>query len=157
MSRQESAFRKTVINHLESLHAIAVENPCHPGTPDVECALGWLELKLDEWKKDDTLPLKHLTPQQRTFLFRRWSLGGVALLLIKTGREWWLLDGEKAFICPGKSREWFIDNCCGHWLQGPEKGELAECVRRIYRQLNGSSSPASARDAQSPKPRRNSV
>lgn len=92
------------------LDPVRVENPIHPGTPDVNLADGrWLELKcLLNWPVRATSPVRipHFTPQQRVWLYRRWRYapGSTLLLLeIRTGGQWLLFDGDVAAKIVGKS------------------------------------------------------
>ena len=100
MASRENRMRTQVTGLLRNLDAIAVENPVGPGTPDVNCVLGWIELKsIDRPKKEGTPVdgnLEHFTQQQRNFLKRRWRSGGGAWLLVKMGRDWLIFDGLTA-------------------------------------------------------------
>ena len=88
------------------LDPVSVENPAHPGTPDLNYADGWLELK---WVKrvpareDTVLALEHFTPQQRVWLLRRWRAGGNVHMLLCCAGEWMLFDGDVAVEVVGKS------------------------------------------------------
>ena len=62
--------RSTVTKLLKKWDAVAVENPVHPGTPDVNCILGWIELKwLRAWpvRADTVVKIEHFTRQQRVW------------------------------------------------------------------------------------------
>jgi len=94
------------------LDPVRVENPIHPGTPDVNLANGfWVELKtIARWPARDTLLLriKHFTPQQRVWLYRRWKYapGSTYLLLeVRSERQWLLFDGDVAAKIVGRSTE----------------------------------------------------
>lgn len=89
--------------------AIRVENPAHPGTPDVSWCMngieGWLELKhLPHWPKraDTIVRIDHFTPQQRVWLRRRHLAGGRVHLLLKAEAEWLLFTGIVAANHVGK-------------------------------------------------------
>lgn len=86
---------------LKPLNAIAVENPCLPGTPDVNYIEGWIELKwIRAWPKRADTPVKisHYTKQQRVWAFRRRRAGGQCWLLLQVRMEWILLDGAVAAL-----------------------------------------------------------
>ena len=95
----EQHMRQRVIKALKPLDAWSVENPCRPGTPDVNYIEGWIELK---WKSDwpsrpgTPVRLPHFTPQQKLHLARRWLKGGNAYLLLQVAQDWLLFDGKTA-------------------------------------------------------------
>lgn len=91
------------------LDPVRVENPIHPGTPDVNLCNGkWMELKcLPAWpaRTSTTVRIPHYTPQQRVFLYRRWKFapGSTLLLLeIQADRQWLLFDGDVAAKIVGR-------------------------------------------------------
>lgn len=91
------------------LDPVRVENPIHPGTPDVNLSNGkWIELKcILRWPVRDTtiVRISHFTPQQRVWLYRRWrySPGSTLLLLeIREDRQWLLFDGDVAAKIVGR-------------------------------------------------------
>ena len=91
------------------LDPVRVENPIHPGTPDVNLANGhWIELKsVDGWpvRESTCLRIGHYTPQQRVFLYRRWKYapGTTFLLLeVRSERQWLLFDGDVAARIVGR-------------------------------------------------------
>jgi len=88
MSNRESRMRQVVVAALRGLDPVSVENPAHPGTPDVNCTAGWVELKcLDELpvRPSSVVRVKHFTPQQRVWLRRRWEANRRAWLLLRVG------------------------------------------------------------------------
>lgn len=96
------------------LDPVRVENPIHPGTPDVNLCDGrWIELKcIPAWPVRATTKVRiaHFTPQQRMWLFRRWRFapGSTFLLLeIIADRQWLLFDGNVAakFVGRGTTAE----------------------------------------------------
>ncbi len=109
--------------HMDKLRMdpVRVENPALPGTPDVNFIDGWAELKhADRWPpKGGPLQLNHPpTPEQRTWLLRRWHCGGAAWLVLRVGREWLLFRGCDA------SRLWATERTAP-----PDRAELLnECV-----------------------------
>lgn len=101
----ESAMRKKVVKALAPLNAIAVENPCLPGTPDVNFIEGWIELKwLRSWpKKEETIvKLDHYSQQQKVWAFRRRRAGGSCWFMLQCGREWLIMDGAVAALWVNK-------------------------------------------------------
>jgi hypothetical protein len=92
------------------LDPVRVENPIHPGTPDVNFVDGrWLELKcVPRWpvRERTCLRIAHFTPQQRVWLYRRWlcAPGSTLLLLeVRAARQWLLFDGDVAAKIVGRS------------------------------------------------------
>lgn len=91
------------------LDPVRVENPIHPGTPDVNLCTGvWIELKcIPGWPKRDTTTVRisHYTPQQRVWLYRRWKYapGSTLLLLeVRAEQQWLLFDGDVAAKVVGR-------------------------------------------------------
>lgn len=91
------------------LDPVRVENPIHPGTPDVNLCTGvWIELKcIPGWPVRDTtiVRIRHYTPQQRVFLYRRWKYapGSTLLLLeVRAEKQWLLFDGDVAAKVVGR-------------------------------------------------------
>ena len=131
----EYTMRARVVRALKPLHAISVENPCHPGTPDVNYAHGWIELKaMPEFPKRPDTPLRvpHYTPQQKIWAVKRSHAGGLCWLLIMVGREWFLLDGVVAARHLGESiREQLITLSDRYWSQTPTDKEILECFSNL--------------------------
>lgn len=146
MASRENRMRTQVTGLLRNLDAIAVENPVGPGTPDVNCVLGWIELKsIDRPKKEGTPVdgnLEHFTQQQRNFLKRRWRSGGGAWLLVKMGRDWLIFDGLTAADKVGKGPD--VAELCELalevWPKAPTSEELTECLKKTSPPEKGSAS-----------------
>jgi len=92
------------------LDPVRVENPIYPGTPDVNLANGfWLEIKtIEAWPFHDSthVSIRHYTPQQRVWLYRRWKYapGTTHLLLeIRDAKQWLLFDGDVAAKIVGRA------------------------------------------------------
>lgn len=96
----EAALRRNVMKWIAPLDPHPCENrAAGPGTPDLNYADGWLELKqLPEWPKRESTVARvdHFTKQQRDFLGGRWAVGGEAYLLLRVGREHLIFDGQVA-------------------------------------------------------------
>jgi hypothetical protein len=102
---KESSVRKRVTKALKKLHAIAVENDCYPGTPDVNYVHGWIELKVrDAWpvRAETPVTLPHFTEQQRIWLRQRQEVGGRCYLLLVVDKEWLLFSGAAAATFVGR-------------------------------------------------------
>ena len=92
------------------LDPVRVENPVHPGTPDVNLCDGrWIELKcVRAWpvRARTKLLIAHFTPQQRVWLFRRWKYAPdttYLLLEVRSPRQWLLFDGDVAAKIVGRA------------------------------------------------------
>jgi len=101
--------RKIVVPALKRLDAVSVENPAHPGTPDVNYLHGWIELKrIERWPpRKGPVRVPHFSKEQRIWLRRRWGSGGEAylLLLVEETHEWLLFDGQTAATLVGSTPE----------------------------------------------------
>jgi hypothetical protein len=126
-------MRKRLVATLKPLHALAVENPTHPGTPDVNYTLGWIELKwMKRWKNNahrSPVLIEHFTPQQRWWLRKRWEAGGKAFLMLQVGREYLLFTGDVAaehvgLVPKGK----LVEVAYKYWPKGLKKEELIQCL-----------------------------
>lgn len=136
MSEHSQADR--VMATLRKLHAIRVENPCLPGTPDVNCALGWIELKwLEDWPKraDTTVRIDHYTPQQRIFGQKRDRAAGLSVLLlqVESTQDWLLFDGPTAARIVGHvPRAELIAGAHAHWVGRDMEKNLVPCLFKLF-------------------------
>lgn len=94
------AFRK-----LHDIDWQRVENAVGSGTPDVEVCFRsvsfWIELKIAEpYKTKDAFKVK-FRPLQVPWLTRRTNRGGRAFVLIREGRDTYLIPGEHAHLVDG--------------------------------------------------------
>ena len=95
----EYDMRGKVVRALKDYHAIPVENSVCAGTPDVNCTLGWIELKwLRNWpSNEETCPLGNgkIRREQINWANRRQkAYGGASVyLLLQVKREWFLFSG----------------------------------------------------------------
>ena len=129
----ESAMRQLVVRALKPLHALSVENPTHPGTPDINYVGGWIELKsTSDWpaRAATLFRCEHFTPQQRIWLTRRCAAGGRADLLFSVGREWFCMNGVSAAEHLGKTtRSQLLDQVDCFWERTPTSEELLTCFQ----------------------------
>lgn len=128
----ESGMRGKVVKALKPLHAIAVENPCLPGTPDVNFIEGWVELKwIRTWPKgaDTVVRLDHYTPQQKLWAYLRRRAGGQCWFLLQCGREWLLLDGVVAAQYVNKAtKAELIAASTAYFSDGLQDSDLVELL-----------------------------
>jgi hypothetical protein len=92
------------------LDPVRVENPIHPGTPDVNLSCNiWMELKcIPSWPvhAERCVSIRHFSNEQRVWLYRRWKYapGSTCLLLeVRAERQWLLFDGDVATRIVGRS------------------------------------------------------
>ena len=147
MASRERDMRATVVRMLKPFHAISVENAVGaPGTPDVNCSLGWIELKsVDKPKRDETrVRVDHWTKAQKIWLMKRWSVGGAASLLVKVSDYWLLFDPPTAFEVVGKLPFIeLVDHSYNWWLRTPDKESFRQsliniCLRKTSHKANAS-------------------
>lgn len=128
----ESMMRTNVVKALAPLNAMAVENPCLPGTPDVNYVEGWIELKwLRSWPKQakTIVRLPHYTQQQRVWAFRRRRMGGQAWFLLQCRREWILLDAATAaLIVNHATKQELIENAVAYFSTGLPAQDLVNLL-----------------------------
>jgi len=110
-----------------------IENSTEKGTPDVNYAHGWIELKYCKtWPKRAATPLRivHFTKEQRAWLERREIAGGLSWVLLKVGESEWLLfrGGVAAFELGNVNKERLYHLCTARWTRLPNKEELISCL-----------------------------
>ncbi len=124
----EQTMARAVRKALLGLDPIRVENPAHPGTPDVNYTHGWIELKwVRAWPKREgtKLSLEHFTQQQRVWIQRRSRNGGKVLVLLKVATDWLLYDGATAAEHLGYlDKRQTIGLALAHWPKGLQVKEL---------------------------------
>lgn len=132
---KESVFRSKLVKILKPLHAVPVENAVCPGTPDISYAGGWIELKVDEWNKKGELPLKLLTPQQRVWMHKRWSVTGEMVSLAVLVHDCvMILPALHILDCQNKDKNWWSCLAATFQLRDQEKicDHFTEASRRLY-------------------------
>lgn len=80
-----------------NLDPVRIENKVGVGTPDVNYKEGWIELKhLDNWPpRAKVVRLTHPpTKEQKVWLYRRWSSGGNAWLVLRIDQDWFAFAGR---------------------------------------------------------------
>jgi len=128
-------MRGKVVKALRGLDGFAVENPCLPGTPDLNYIDGWIELKwLPRWPAQERsrVSVPHFTPQQRLFLTERWRKGGSVFLLLQVRTDWLLFTGPVAAEHLGRVPRRELERvACAAWrTQVNMKRELGAALRR---------------------------
>ena len=113
----ESRMRMKVCELLAALHAVPIENSIASGTPDVNCTLGWLELKyLPRWPATvGAVRVDHFTGEQRLWLRRRKAQNGACWVLLRVGNDWLLFDGAWASAHLGHEDERALKAGALHW------------------------------------------
>ena len=134
--KKESLFWDRVKPRLAGLDPVRIECDSALGVPDVNCTLGWIELKQVQEKdlpKRATTPLRipHFTPQQRAWLARRSHFGGKCWVLILIGKDWLLIEGLTAATHLGKVTVKETYSRASHvWKDyNPSKDQLQEALR----------------------------
>lgn len=135
MSSAESHVRQRIVALLKRrrLDPISVENPVHPGTPDVNYLHGWIELKqLTRWPARGTSVLRvpTFTQQQRVWAYRRRHAGGACFLLMRVSDDWLLFDGAWASEHLGyKTSAETIAGAIKYWESRLNEEELIACLQ----------------------------
>lgn len=129
----EQNMRQRVIQGLRPLDAVSVENPAHPGTPDVNYIEGWLELKqLPRWPRggpEAIVKVSHFRPGQRVWIKRRARRGGRVHVLLQVGPDWLLLPPLEAAQELGRcSRARLEEMAVRVWRGRIDMKELRECL-----------------------------
>lgn len=135
MRKRESIFWDAVKPLLAGLHPVRIENSAAMGTPDVNCSLGWIELKQVERKDipkrpNTVLSLDHYTPAQRIFQLKRSIAGGPCWLLLQLDREWLLFSSKVAAERLGKMTVAETRAAATRlWERPPSKEEFQKALR----------------------------
>lgn len=145
--KPEARLRQRVVKALSSLHAFPVENVIRPGTPDVNCTLCWLELKIDEVLKSGVVALSHLRNEQKVFLYKYWEAGGKAFLLLEVGTAWFLVPGNRCHLLGRPSLDELKFYSVKHWDVRPSDEEFLKCILQICQPEKSGSSLADEQTA----------
>jgi hypothetical protein len=92
-------MRSNLVKKLQSLDALAIESPSTGlGIPDVNFIGGWFECKwMRAWPKGaDKNPVRFphpLSKEQKVWLWRRQTRGGLAMVVAQVSRSWFFFDG----------------------------------------------------------------
>jgi len=130
----ESQLRRNVIKILKGRHAKPIENALAAGTPDVNYAEGWIELKkLAKWPKNANTPvrIRHFTENQRLWLTDRWEVGGASWLLIQIDKTFLLYNGSDVNQIGSLTRAEMLELAAQRWegLRELKEG-LSQCLER---------------------------
>lgn len=124
----ESAMWDSIRPVLKKFDPVRIESPITPGIPDVNYSQGWIELKyVERWPpRGGPLRIDHFTKEQRGFLVKRRKAGGRAFLLLKVGKDEWLLfDGLTAAASVGRvKRKRLYEMCLARWTRLPRTEEI---------------------------------
>lgn len=138
----ESGQRQRLIRAIKPLHPIPVENSVRAGTPDVNYAEGWIELKwLRSWPKQTSTPVRlpHFHQGQRQWLKARWRARGLAFLLLQCNKEWLLFRGPDAAEYVGNAtRHELYSYCLVRWDNGLNNVELKKWLLKSWDELEAS-------------------
>lgn len=107
-----------------------MENLAHPGTPDVVCVAGWLELKVAERPSSaETRVDVDVLPSQRAWLKKWRQHGGRAWTLTLLGETWILHDALWASEHLGLVPELeLIQKAEAVWTKAPSFEQLARAL-----------------------------
>ena len=141
---RESLMRKRVVKALAAFDARPIDGvTTDQGVPDVECLLGWIELKhLPRFPARAGTPVRvpHFTREQRGWLRRRWRAGGHAYLLLGVGTrddktaQWFLFQGDVAADRLGDmDRMELAAGCIAWWPNGLHDEVLVTVLDRCHK------------------------
>lgn len=101
----EKDLNKVILRCLKGYDPIRVENAALPGTPDINCTLGWIESKWMEHPPNDPdalFKIPHFTPQQRAWLMRRYCTDTKCWLILQVAKNYFVFQGNMAADYLGK-------------------------------------------------------
>ena len=143
----EKDMRSRLVRALKPLHAIAVENPVLPGTPDINYRDGWVEAKwLRAWPRrpETVVPLEHFTQQQRFWLRQRCRAGGAAWLILQCRNQWLVFRGSTAAKYLGHVPRAELESLAEIIFTNLKDKDLLEWIRKSSPPANDSASPDDA-------------
>ena len=139
----ETTLRKFVCEALKPLHAVAVENLCGTGTPDVCCVLGWIELKqlkAAPARPETNVTIDHYTTDQRRWAEAHRTAGGMCWMLLQVGQEYMIFDGATAATLIGQvPMRTLYNEALYTWTSKPTKDALLNAMIALYKPWNLSS------------------
>ena len=131
----EKALASRVMPLLKPIDGVRIENMCGKGTPDVNFAGGWMELKQqDKWpKRANTIVKLHhdLSLEQRIWLDRRARKGEMTWVLLQVARDYLLFEGPVASDVIGhRTQQGLKDVAFRVWTSKEMKEELLSCLQQ---------------------------
>lgn len=132
----ERSQRARVVKALRKLDGFAVENMCLEGTPDVNYAEGWIELKwLKDWPKREStiVRARKFNKHQRLFLEDRCRVGQAYLILqVEKTQEWLLFWGATAAkVVDAATQKELRQHALAVWKGRTFDTEIAECLSKL--------------------------
>lgn len=129
----EGAMWESLRPILKPLHPVRIESHMEGGIPDVNYVHGWIELKYaDRWPpRGGPLRLYHFSKEQKNWLIKRRTAGGLAFLLLKVGKnEWLLFEGiVAAKYLHHINREELYKRSLARWERLPRTKEIARWLK----------------------------
>lgn len=126
--KPEQAMWDAIRPALAGLDPVRIESHMASGVPDVNYTHGWVELKCaPRWPpRGGPLRVDHYTAEQKAWAIKRRRAGGLVFLLLKVGKEEWLLfDGLVAAAYLGNStQQELYQVCVARWTRLPKKQEI---------------------------------
>jgi hypothetical protein len=130
----EAAMWEAIRPVLKQLDPERIESHMTSGIPDVNYTQGWIELKFaPRWPpRGGPLRVDHFTTAQRAWLKKRRAAGGLAFLLLKVGRnEWLLFEGLAAATHLGYATQHELYNVVqARWTRLPQTREICRWLTR---------------------------
>jgi hypothetical protein len=129
-------MRSNLVKALKPLDAVAIESPSTGiGIPDVNCIGAWLECKwMKTWPKGaDKNPVRFhhpLSQEQKVWLWRRNTRGGLAMCVVQVSRQWFFFDGIRIKdLWEQMTRPEMIEEAVMYMPNGLESERLIRYIR----------------------------